>query len=33
VDANQGAVEVVSEGVNNGMTVKIRLPLSLKAAA
>jgi two-component system, OmpR family, sensor histidine kinase KdpD len=33
VAANQGTVEVVSEGVNNGMTVKIRLPLSMKAAA
>jgi two-component system, OmpR family, sensor histidine kinase KdpD len=33
VAANQGNVEAVSEGVNNGMAVKIRLPLSMKAAA
>jgi two-component system sensor histidine kinase KdpD len=33
VAANQGMVEAVSEGVNNGMAVKIRLPLSMKAAA
>jgi hypothetical protein len=28
VGANQGTVEAASEGVNNGMAVKIRLPLS-----
>jgi two-component system sensor histidine kinase KdpD len=33
VGANQGTVEAASEGVNNGMAVKIRLPLSMKAAA
>jgi two-component system, OmpR family, sensor histidine kinase KdpD len=33
VVANQGTVEAVSEGVNKGMAVKIRLPLSMKAAA
>ena len=33
VAANQGMVEAVSEGVDNGMAVKIRLPLSMKAAA
>jgi two-component system, OmpR family, sensor histidine kinase KdpD len=31
--ANQGMVEAVSEGIDNGMAVKIRLPLSMKAAA
>jgi hypothetical protein len=33
VAANQGTVEAVSQGVNNGMVVKIRLPLSMRAAA
>jgi hypothetical protein len=33
VAANQGMVEAVSEGVDNGMAVKIRLPLSMKAVA
>jgi two-component system sensor histidine kinase KdpD len=33
VAANQGMVEAVSEGVDHGMVVKIRLPLSMKAAA
>ena len=33
VAANQGNVEAVSEGVDNGMAVKIRLPLSMNAAA
>jgi two-component system, OmpR family, sensor histidine kinase KdpD len=33
VAANQGTVEAVTGGVNNGMAVKIRLPLSMKAAA
>jgi two-component system, OmpR family, sensor histidine kinase KdpD len=33
VAANQGMVEAVSEGVNNGVAVKIRLPLSMKVAA
>jgi two-component system, OmpR family, sensor histidine kinase KdpD len=33
VAANQGTVEAVSEGVNHGMVVKIRLPLSMRAAA
>jgi two-component system, OmpR family, sensor histidine kinase KdpD len=33
VAANQGIVEAVSEGVDRGMVVKIRLPLSMKAAA
>jgi two-component system sensor histidine kinase KdpD len=28
VGANQGTVEAASEGVNNGMAVKIRLPLA-----
>jgi two-component system, OmpR family, sensor histidine kinase KdpD len=33
VAANQGIVEAESEGVDHGMVVKIRLPLSMKAAA
>jgi two-component system sensor histidine kinase KdpD len=33
VAANQGTVDAVSQGVNNGMVVKIRLPLSMRAAA
>jgi two-component system, OmpR family, sensor histidine kinase KdpD len=33
VAANQGTVEASSEGVNNGMAVKVRLPLSMTAAA
>ena len=33
VAANQGMVEAVSEGVDNGMAVKIRLPLSMQVAA
>jgi two-component system, OmpR family, sensor histidine kinase KdpD len=33
VAANQGTVEATSKGVNNGMVVDIRLPLSMKAAA
>jgi signal transduction histidine kinase len=33
VAANQGDVEAVSEGVDSGMAVKIRLPLSMNAAA
>jgi two-component system sensor histidine kinase KdpD len=33
VAANQGSVEASSEGADRGMVVKIRLPLSMKAAA
>jgi two-component system, OmpR family, sensor histidine kinase KdpD len=33
VAANQGMVEATSEGVDNGVAVKIRLPLSMKVAA
>ncbi len=33
VAANQGSVEASSEGADRGMMVKIRLPLSMKAAA
>jgi two-component system, OmpR family, sensor histidine kinase KdpD len=33
VVANDGTVETTSDGVDNGMVVRIRLPLSMKAAA
>jgi two-component system, OmpR family, sensor histidine kinase KdpD len=33
VVANDGTVETASDGVDNGMVVRIRLPLSMKAAA
>ena len=33
VAANQGSVEASSDGADRGMVVKIRLPLSMKAAA
>jgi two-component system sensor histidine kinase KdpD len=31
--ANHGSVEAASDGADNGMVVRIRLPLSMKAAA
>jgi two-component system sensor histidine kinase KdpD len=33
VVANQGTIETASDGADNGMIVRIRLPLSMKAAA